>query len=104
MLARVRWQVELLFKLWKSHNRIDEWRTGKPWRVLCEVYAKLLAVIVQHWLTLVGCWQRPERSLVRAAQAAPSARPRPGGRPRRLRPALPVHPPHRPASCPGRVG
>ena len=68
VLAHVRWQVELLFKLWKSHNHIDEWRTGKPWRVLCEVYAKLLAVIIQHWLTLVGCWWRPDRSLVRAAQ------------------------------------
>lgn len=65
VLAHVRWQIELLFK---SHNRIDEWRTGKPWRVLCAVYAKLLAVIIQHWLTLVGCWARPERSLVRAAQ------------------------------------
>ena len=66
-LARARWQVELLFKLWKQHGKIDESRSTKPWRVLCEVWAKLLAVLVQHWLTLTGCWQCPDRSLVKAA-------------------------------------
>jgi len=68
VLARARWQVELLFKLWKSHGHIDESRSGKPWRVLCEVYAKLLAMVVQHWLLLTGCWAYPDRSLVKAAQ------------------------------------
>jgi hypothetical protein len=68
VLARARWQVELLFKLWKSHGHIDQSRSGKPWRVLCEVYAKLLAMVVQHWLLLTGCWAYPERSLVKAAQ------------------------------------
>jgi Transposase DDE domain len=68
ILARARWQVELLFKLWKSHGHIDESRSGKPWRVLCEVYAKLLAMVVQHWLLLTGCWAYPDRSLVKAAQ------------------------------------
>ena len=65
---RARWQIELLFKLWKSHGHIDESRSGKPWRVLCEVYAKLLAMVVQHWLLLTGCWAYPDRSLVKAAQ------------------------------------
>lgn len=68
VLARVRWQVELLFKLWKSHGHIDESRSTKPWRMLCEVYAKLVAMLVQHWVFLVSCWTSPARSLVKAAQ------------------------------------
>jgi hypothetical protein len=67
-LARCRWQMELLFKLWKSHGHIDIARSANPWRGRCEVYAKLLAMIVQHWLFLVSCWAYPDRSLVKAAQ------------------------------------
>jgi hypothetical protein len=68
ILARTRWQSELLFKLWKSQGRSDASRSAKPWRVLCEVYAKLLAMVVQHWLFLVSCWRYPDRSLSKAAQ------------------------------------
>jgi len=68
ILARVRWQIELLFKLWKSHGKVDEWRTENPWRILCETYAKLIAMIIQHWMFLVGCWVHANRSLVKAAQ------------------------------------
>lgn len=68
VLGRTRWQIELLFKLWKDHGHVDESRSTKPWRVLCEVYAKLLAMLVQHWLFLVSCWTYPDRSLRKAAQ------------------------------------
>lgn len=69
VVMKVRWQIELVFKLWKSQGQVDEWRTKKPARVLCEVYAKLLAMLVQHWMLVMSCWEYPERSLVKAAQA-----------------------------------
>ena len=68
ILMRSRWQIELLFKLWKSHGSIDEWRSSKPWCILCEVYAKLLAMLIQHWLFLVSFWQFANRSWVKATQ------------------------------------
>lgn len=67
-LLRARWQIELLFKLWKSHGQVDSWRSQQPWRILCEVYAKVLAMLVLHWVLLVSCWQYPNRSLSKAAQ------------------------------------
>jgi Transposase DDE domain len=71
VLVRVRWQIGApfgpLFKLWKAHAKVDEWRTSKEWRILCEVYAKLLGILLQHWLLVTGCWDDPDRSLVKAA-------------------------------------
>jgi len=69
VLARVRWQVEILFRVWKSCFRVDECRSRNVWRVLCELYAKLMGVVLWHWLLLVwrgGVW---DRSLYKAARA-----------------------------------
>jgi hypothetical protein len=63
-----RWQIECLFKLWKSSGRLDETRSHNPHRVWCEFYAKLLALLITHWLSVIGCWQRLDRSLYRAMQ------------------------------------
>jgi len=68
IILRLRWQIERLFRLWKEHGHIDQWRSKKPWRILCEVYAKLAAMLIQHWLIQLGCWQDPHRSIVKAAQ------------------------------------
>lgn len=68
VLGRCRWQIELLFDLWKTHGKVDQSRSCQPWRILCEVYAKLLAMVIQHWLVLVGCWQYPDRSWRKASK------------------------------------
>ncbi len=68
VLGRARWQIELLFKLWKRDGQLATWRSRQPWRVLTELYAKLTGLVLQHWVFLVGCWAIPDRSLVRAAQ------------------------------------
>lgn len=68
VLARARWQIELLFKLWKQAGKIDEWNHHKPFSILCDCYAKLLAMIVQHWLILTATWHLPNRSWTKAAQ------------------------------------
>lgn len=67
-LHRARWQVELLFKLWKQYGGLDKSRSAQPWRVLCEVYAKLLAMLVQHWVLVVGLWHKADKSLVKASK------------------------------------
>ena len=72
VLMRIRWQIELLFKLWKSHGRVDEWRTKNPARILCEVYAKLLGLVFQQWILVASNWVDPVRSLFKAAMIVTS--------------------------------
>lgn len=67
-LLAARWQIELLFRQWKMDGQIDDWRTTNVWRVLCELYAKLIAQVFTHWIVAAGCWQQPDRSLVKAGQ------------------------------------
>jgi hypothetical protein len=66
ILKATRWQVELLFKLWKSHAEIDQAHSHDPWIVLTELFAKLLAVVVGHWMLLTTSWRPVARSLTKA--------------------------------------
>jgi hypothetical protein len=70
VLYRARWQIERLFKLWKSYNRLADRNTGAPAaQQLAEVYARLIAVIVQHGILLMTVWLDGRRSLWRAAKS-----------------------------------
>lgn len=68
VMARCRWQIELLWKLWKQEGQLDTWRSAKAWRIVTEIFAKLLGLLITHWVTLLECWQAPNRSLVQAGQ------------------------------------
>ena len=59
--------MELLYKLWKHDGQVDEWRTATPWRILCAVYAKLIGLLLQHWLIVLFAWHDAQRSLVKLA-------------------------------------
>lgn len=61
-LYRARWQMERLFKRWKSLAHLTTSTTRDPHRRACEVYAKLLAVLVAHWLTQAYGWCNPDLS------------------------------------------
>jgi Transposase DDE domain len=49
LVYRVRWQVELIFKLWKSQAQLDVVSNCRLERVMCQFYARLLGIILFHW-------------------------------------------------------
>lgn len=46
----LRWQVELIFKLWKSQAGLKFLAGKRKERVLCEVYARLIGLSLSHFL------------------------------------------------------
>jgi len=63
-LARVRWQIELLFKLWKHYGALEKSPSRLAERNRCLSYAKLLGVILQHWILMVSGWHDDQQSWV----------------------------------------
>lgn len=50
MLYAVRWQIELIFKLWKSECDLDRVAGRHRERVLSELYAKLIGIVIMQFI------------------------------------------------------
>jgi hypothetical protein len=64
VLYRARWQIELLFKRWKSQGFVDAMTDTSPIRCMVKLWSRLLAALVQQWIQ-GHLWGRPELSLVK---------------------------------------
>ena len=69
VLYRARWQVELLFKRWKSQDRVALLSGATEVRQMVRVWARLLAALVQHWLVVATAWGNPTTSLAKVCEA-----------------------------------
>jgi hypothetical protein len=68
LLYSLRWQIELLFKLWKSEAQLDRVAGRLRERVLCEIYAKLIGMVLFQYLSAPVRWAERELSPTKALQ------------------------------------
>lgn len=67
-VVRIRWQVELIFKGFKSIGKLNVSRSLKPYRILSEVYAKLIALLIQHAVMLGAGYRHIQQSYIKTAR------------------------------------
>ena len=64
----IRWQIELMFKSFKSTSKIHVSRSQKPYRILSEIYAKLIALLIQHAVMMAAGYRPIQQSFIKTAK------------------------------------
>ncbi|MEA3350711.1 MAG: IS4 family transposase [Chloroflexota bacterium] len=62
----IRWQIELIFKSWKSNFQLDKITGRRPERIKCMIYAKLLFIFITTKIIRLACiytWNNSKREV-----------------------------------------
>ena len=68
VVVGIRWQIELMFKCFKSIGKLHVSRSQKPYRILSEIYAKLIALLIQHAVMLGAGYRHIQQSFMKTAE------------------------------------
>jgi hypothetical protein len=60
-IYRIRWQIELRFKSWKSLCQIDLLKGQRPERIQCLVYGRLITIVLMNLLYSFASWYSETR-------------------------------------------
>lgn len=68
VIVGIRWQIELMYKCFKSIGKLQISRSQKPYRMLSEIYAKLIALLIQYAVMLGAGYRHIQHSFIKTAK------------------------------------